>query len=124
MLNMNTVICGNIMKQLKKNGKKQIDLAQGLGVSKQVMSKMLNGSRTINAVELRDIAAYFHITMEELVAIPKDIVETNAIRAFMGSVRSDEARKGLEIADELADMILFYARTRENAEYMMEPWEE
>ena len=49
MLNMNEVISSNIMNNLKKNGKRQIDLANHLVISKQVMSNMLGGSRTINA---------------------------------------------------------------------------
>ena len=41
----------------------------------------------------------------------------------MGKVESREAKKGLQIADEIADLICFYARTCENAEEMMKPWE-
>ena len=50
MVNVNKVIGNNINSHLKENGKKQIDLANYLGVSKQVVSNMLGGARAINAV--------------------------------------------------------------------------
>ncbi len=71
------IISNNIMNIMKQNGKKQIDLADYLGVSKQVISKMLTSGRMINAIELQKIA----------------------------------------------NLICFYAHTRENAEKMMKPWE-
>ena len=123
MVNMNEVISSNIMSHLKQVGKKQIDLANYLGVSKQVVSNMLGGTRAINAVELQQIAAYFHIPMDKLVVIPEQIQDTNVIRAFMGKVESEAAKEGLEIADQVADMICFYANANETAEKMMRPWE-
>jgi len=123
MVNMNEIISNNIMNIMKQNEKKQIDLAGYLGVSKQVISKMLSGTRMINAIELQKIAEFLSVSMESLVKVPQVISETNAVRVFMGRVESQEAKAGLEIADEIADMICFYARTQENAEEMMQPWE-
>ena len=123
MVNVNKVIGSNITSHLKENGKKQIDLANHLGVSKQVVSNMLGGARAITAVELQQIAAYFHIPMENLVVIPEEIQDTDVIRAFMGKVETEEAKKGLEIADQIADMICFYANANETAKKMMRPWE-
>jgi transcriptional regulator with XRE-family HTH domain len=123
MVNMNEIISNNIINIMKQNGKKQIDLAGYLGVSKQIISKMLSGVRVINAVELQKIAEFLGVSMESLVKIPQVIPETNAVKAFMGRVESTEAKEGLKIADEIADMICFYARTRENAEKMLQPWE-
>jgi transcriptional regulator with XRE-family HTH domain len=123
MVNMNEIISNNITNIMKQNGKKQIDLAGYLGVSKQIVSKMLSGVRVINAVELQKIAEFLGVSMESLVKIPEVIPETNAVKAFMGRVESPEAKEGLKIADEIADMICFYAHTRENAEKMLQPWE-
>ncbi|MCI8959032.1 MAG: helix-turn-helix transcriptional regulator [Lachnospiraceae bacterium] len=110
----------NIMKQ---NDKKQVELADYLGVSKQITSKMLSGARMINAVELQKIAEFLNVSMESLVKVPQVIPETNTVKAFMGKVESQEAKDGLAIADEIANMICFYARTHENAKEMMQPWE-
>lgn len=123
MVDMNAVIAKNIMMQLNKQNKKQIELAEGIGVTKQVVSKILGGSRMVNAVELHRIADYFHITMEELVAVPQGVTDMNVVRVFLGQVKTDAAKEALEIADELADMILFHARVRENSEAMMQTWE-
>ncbi len=123
MINMNEIISNNIMNMMKKNDKKQVELAGYLGVSKQVISKMLSGSRMINAVELQKIAEYLNVSMESLVKVPQVLPETNTVRAFMGRVESREAKEGLAIADEIADLICFYARTHENAVEMMQPWE-
>lgn len=123
MVNMNELISNNIISTMKRNGKKQIDLANYIGVSKQVVSKMLSGARMINAVELQKIAEFLCVSMESLVWVPEVVSETNTVKAFMGIVESKEAKEGLRIADEIADMICFYSRTRENAEEMMQPWE-
>ena len=123
MVNMNEIISNNIMNIMKQNNKKQIELAGHLGVSKQIISKMLSGSRMINAVELQKIAEFLDVSMESLVKVPQVIPETNTVKAFMGKVESQEAKDGLAIADEIANMICFYARTHENAKEMMQPWE-
>lgn len=123
MVNMNEVISNNIMNIMKQSEKKQIELAGYLGVSKQVISKMLSGGRMIHAIELQKIAEFLDVSMESLVKVPAVIPETNALKAFMGKVESQEAKDGLKIADEIADLICFYARAHENAEEMMQPWE-
>ena len=123
MVNTSKILSGNIMNIMKQNGKKQIDLADYLGVSKQVISKMLTGGRMINAIELQKISEFLGTSMEDLVRRPEVLKETNAIKAFMGKVETQEAKDGLGIADEIANLICFYARTRENAEEMMKPWE-
>lgn len=123
MINVNEIISNNIMNIMKQNNKKQVDLAGYLGVSKQVTSKMLSGTRMINAIELQKIAEFLNVSMESLVKIPQTIPETNTVKAFMGKVESKEAKEGLAVADEIANMICFYARTHENAIEMMKPWE-
>lgn len=123
MLDINKIISENITNLLGKNGKKQIDLAEYLGVSKQVISKMLGGSRIFSAEELQSIAQYFDIDMKDHMAITNPSLEVNAIKAFMGSVNSVEAKHGLEILDEIADMIVFYANARENLKRLSETWE-
>jgi transcriptional regulator with XRE-family HTH domain len=123
MVGTNAAISNNVLMLLKQNGKKQNELADALGVSKQVMSNMLSGSRMINAVELRQMAEFFHVPMERLMEAPAGRMNTNAIHAFMGEVKTTSARKSLEIADEMANLVLFYARVRDNAEEMENAWE-
>lgn len=121
---MNTVIAGNILSLLKKQNKKQTDLANALRTNKQTVNKMLNGTRMINAVELKSIAEYLGVKMEELTKIPSIHADTNIVHVFMGKVQSEQAKQALVIADELSDMILFHKKVRENGEAMMIAWED
>lgn len=123
MLNMNEVIASNIMDNLRKSGKSQIDLAHHLGISNQVMSDMLDGSQTINAVKLQKIAAFLNVPMEELVRILETTREVDVVQSFIDNGYSDSAKKGLELVDQLDNLICFYAKANENAEKMMQPWE-
>lgn len=110
MVDMNMIIAKNISRALKNTGKKQYELAEAMDCSKQVVSNMLSGFRSVNAIELKKIAEFCNVSMESLVALPEKPVETNVVRAFMGQVKTDEARKGIEIADKLIDMYLFHSR--------------
>ncbi len=124
MVDMNTVIAGNILSLLKKQNKKQTDLAGALRTNKQTVNKMLNGTRMINAVELKSIAEYLGVKMEELTKIPSIHADTNIVHVFMGKVQSEQAKQALVIADELSDMILFHKKVRESGEAMMTAWED
>ena len=117
MLDVNMIIANNIQAELKKENKKQVDLAEGIGVSKQTMSK-------INAIELHKISEYLHVSMDSLMKMPEKPMDTNVIHAFMGRVKTEEARKGIQLADELSDMILFHTRVCENGKKMEQPWED
>ena len=123
MVDINVVVANNIMDQMKKHNTKQIDLANAIGVSKQIMSKMLNGSRLISIAELHKIADYFHIKMDDLLKSSAESGEVDVIRAFMGKVGSEAAKEALHTADELADLIIFHANVCENAKVMSETWE-
>ncbi len=124
MVNMNMMIAGNILALLKKQNKKQTGLADALGTNKQTVNKMLNGTRMIHAAELKSIADYLDVKMEELTRISSVHADTSAVHAFMGKVQSEQAKQALQLADELADMILFHKRVRENGNVMMTAWEE
>lgn len=123
MVDINVVVANNISNLMKRDNKKQIDLANAIGVSKQIMSKMLNGSRLISIAELRKIAEYFNVKTDDLMNAPDVVSSENVIKAFMGKVNSDAAREALRTVDELADMIVYHANIRENAAIMSETWE-
>lgn len=124
MLDINIVLANNILETLKKQGRKQVELAENIGVSKQTMSKMLNGGRVINAIELHKIADFLSVPMGMLVKIPEHFTDYSGIHAFMGRVESQEAKNALEIADKMSDMILFHRKVRKNGTEMMNPWED
>lgn len=123
MVDMNMLIAENILFMLKRQNRKQTELADSIGTNKQTINKMLNGSRMINAIELKMIADFFGVKMEELTRIPKTPIERDIVHVFMGKVDSEQARTALKTADMLSDMILFHKRVRENGTAMMEAWD-
>ena len=122
MVDMNLVIAKNILAYMKKQNKKQTDLAEALGTTKQTVNKMMNGSRMINAIELKKIADYLSVRMDKLTSITEEDTDINVVHAFMGKVTSWEAKNALKTADEISEMILFHRKTRENGIKMMESW--
>ena len=123
MVDVNAMIATNIVAILKQQNRKQIDLAEALQTNKQTISKMLNGSRMINAIELKQIAEFLGVKMEELTKVHENKTDTDIVHAFMGKVDSEQAKEALQIADRLSDMILFHRKVRENGTSMMESWE-
>lgn len=122
MLDVDMMIVNNIQNQLKKENKKEVDLADGIGVSWQTISQIMNGARALNVVELHKISEYFHVSIENLMKMPEHSVDTSVIGTFMERVKTPEARRGIQIADELSDMILFHTKVYENGKRMEQPW--
>ncbi len=123
MSDINMMIARNILAILKKQKKKQVELAEALGTNKQTISRMLNGARMINAIELKQIADFLCVKMEELTKIPENMPNTDVIHVFMGKVESEQAKNALEIADKLSDMIIFHSKVKENGIVMMEEYD-
>ena len=113
-MDINMIIANNILDLLKKQDKKQMDLARGIGVSKQTMSKMLNGGRSINAIELKRIADFLETSMDSIMTIPEKAEKMDVIHTFMGKVETAEAIEALKVADKVSDMIVFHRRVRNN----------
>lgn len=124
MLDVNMIIANNLQAELKKENKKQTDLAEGIGVSGQTMSELMSGARAINVSELHKISEYLHVPMDSLMKIPAKPMDTNVIHAMVSCVKTEEARKGIRLADELSDMILFHTRVYENGQKMEQPWKD
>ena len=124
MLDVNMIIANNIQAELTKENIKQVDLAEVIGVSKQTMSKIMNGARAVNVIALHKISEYFHVSMASLMKMPEKPMDTNVAKMFKGRVKAEEARKGIQLADELSDMILFHTKVCENGKKMEKPWDE
>lgn len=122
MVDMNTVIANNVSQTLENQNKKQVELADYLGTSRQTVSKMLNGTRVINAGELRLISEFCNVSMEALTTIPQNYDETDVFRVFMGRVRTEAAKQSIRDIDKLIELILFHDHVRENGIAMREEW--
>lgn len=123
MLDINLIVSKNIMDLMKKSNTSRNDLAKVIGVSEQIMGNILDGTRLVSVAELRTIADYYHITVDELMQNSENDGGVDVVRAFMGKVSTESAKEAIRIADELADMIIFHAKVRVNAKTMSQPWE-
>ena len=52
------------------------------------------------------------------------ILTENSIRALLARAKTEEAKEGIQLADELSDMILFHTKVKENGEKMEQPWDD
>lgn len=53
--------------------------------------------------------------------MPNKPIDTNAIQSLMARFKTKEARKGIQLADWLSDMILFHTQVLENGKRMEQP---
>ena len=109
MTDVNMVIAHNISNTLKMIGKSKEALAIALGYSKQVIGKMLSGSRSVTTLELKQISDFCKVPVGSLVALPEKPVKTNVVLGFVDKVKTEEAKEGIRIADKLIDMYLFHS---------------
>lgn len=116
------IIVNNIKKELATKNISVIDLAYGTNISVETINKIMNGSKTINANDLYKIAEFLNVSLETLMKVQEFPNGTNAVNTFIGRVKSKEAQRGIEIADDLSDMILFHTRVYENGKKMEKPW--
>ena len=123
MTGLTAAISSNILILLRKKGMKQKDLAERLGVSKQIMSNMLGGSRVINAVELKEIADFLSVSMDSLMETPDGMGGISSPRAFMADSENPATEESLGTLERIASMILYYSRIRNNSEALNTVWE-
>lgn len=106
MVDIKEVIVFNIREHLIEVNKTEKDLARYLDVSEKDLRKMLNNSEMLSVKELQSIADYFDLEIKDLAIIPDKPIP-NVIQNLKKQVTSKEAKKGIEILDELADKIIF-----------------
>jgi len=95
----------NIQEILTAKGRSQQSLADDLGISKQVMNKIIAGSKAINVAEIRKIANMLSVTVDSLLTIKSDIEPVHNF-TFMGQVSNEETKKKIEFLKTVIDEIL------------------
>ena len=48
----------------------------------------------------------------------------NSIRSLLALARTKEAKEGIQLADEVSDLILFHTKIKKNGEKMEQPWDD
>ena len=92
----------NILDKIERKGMTQQSLA--LGISKQVMNKIIKGSKAINVNELAKIASVIGTTTDELLTVSGEPVSADSM-SFMGSVTDEETLEKIELMRSAIDEI-------------------
>lgn len=94
----------NIQKQIDIKGFTQQSLADAMGISKQVMNKIIKGSKAINVNELAKIASVMGITTDELLSVAGEPVSVDSL-SFMGSVAEESTLEKVKLIRSAIDEI-------------------
>lgn len=94
----------NIQKQIDVKGFTQQSLADALGISKQVMNKIIKGSKAINVNELAKIASVMGTTTDELLTVSARPVSSDSL-SFMGSVTDEPTLERINLIRSAIDEI-------------------
>ena len=95
----------NIQNVLTAQGRTQQSLADSLGISKQVMNKIISGSKAINVAEISRIANALDVSADRLLATNIECEQTHVF-AFMGQVKNAQTKEKLEFLQIVIDEIL------------------
>ena len=94
----------NIQKQLDAKGFTQQKLTDALGISTQVMNKIIKGNKAINVSELAKIASILRTSTDNLLTVTDKPVSTDSL-SFMGSVTCEETREKINLMRHAIDEI-------------------
>lgn len=94
----------NISEILLEQDKSQQYLANKLDISKQVMSKIVSGSKAINVSEISQIADALAVPVGRLLKVKGETI--NHSFAFMGKVENAETKGKIELLRKVIDELL------------------
>jgi transcriptional regulator with XRE-family HTH domain len=103
-------IGARIRVEREKRGLSQQDLAGVLGVTRPVVTKIESGTKAINSVELRKIADYLGVSVDELTAPVED--RSLAVR-FRKSTESEAFIERVSAIERLVRDMLIQVKLRE-----------
>ena len=95
----------NIQKELDNKSMTQESLADVLSISKHVMSRIIMGTKAINARELKKIASVLGTTIDSLLMANIESVQIESI-VFMRTMQDEEIREKVEMLRLAIDEIL------------------
>lgn len=95
----------NIQKILEEKSYTQQFLASNLNISKQVMSKIIGGGKSINVAEITSIANILDVPVNRLLEVSNDEVQSHSF-SFMGKILNKNTREKVELLSNIIDEIL------------------
>lgn len=99
-----TQVGANIQERLVEKGMTQQSLADALGISKQVMNKIIKGSKAINVNELAKIASILKISTDSLLMAGAEPVTVDNL-SFMGAIQDEITREKVNLIRSAIDEI-------------------
>lgn len=105
-MTLDKILLTNIKTYLVQTHQKQSTLAAHLNLQRQTVSKMLSGTRTITAVEFKQIADFLGVPMEKLLEDPEPSSEKDVMESFISRMDTDGEKEAILLADELINMLL------------------
>lgn len=96
----------NILFYLNKQNKTQVELAEGLGASKQVVNKIIKGKKALKTQELVAISDFLKISMEDIINGNKTIKEEELEAVHLSGTinKTETAEFILSLIDNLSTM--------------------
>ncbi len=94
----------NIQKQLDIKGMTQQSLADALQISKQVMNKIIKGSKAINVNELAKIAEILGTSTDALLTVSNEPVVAESL-SFMGTIHDEATLERVNLIRSAIDEI-------------------
>lgn len=90
----------NILFYLKEKNLTQVDLATGLGTSKQVINKIIKGKKALKMDEILSIAKYINVDIDKLIDGKQEVKEDEFQAVHLYGLISDH-----KTADFILDLI-------------------
>lgn len=91
---------------LKDRNMTQQLLATELGISKQVLNKIIQGKKAINISEITRIAEKLQVSLDELLQLDNHTIAEPTF-SFMGKIKNQSTKDKVLLLKEAIDEILF-----------------
>ena len=107
MKSLYVVIGERIQQFLAASDVSQKDFAQKIDVSPQVMNKIIQGKKAINAVEIQRIADALSLSMDELVGkLAQPAVLADPVLFMIGETNNEQTKEKLRFLDHVMDQMI------------------
>lgn len=97
----------NISSMLTQKAMTQQSLADALGISRQVMGKIINGQKAINIIEIDVISKTLGVSVESLLDVSSHTPDIAPQFSFMGELKSEKTKEKVNLLRNVIDEILF-----------------
>lgn len=98
----------NIAEILREKEMSQTELAEKMNISKQVMSKIVNGQKAINALEIKKIADVLGTDLNRLMEDRVSEVDGDeSLAMLMGNIANSQAKDTLRFLNDVIDELIF-----------------